>query len=125
MSEGAEIGEIERAPFWRLRVHVRQVVEVGRQGRLAVHRNRPRRGFAHLRAEAAVDRRDRQMPEEIDDEWSGEPLEELSEAWSDAGERGRRGIERKQYLGTQALQSSGRAIAASGAAASMPKIPRR
>ena len=41
--EGAEIGEIERAALGRLRVHVRQVVEVGRQGRLAVHRNRARR----------------------------------------------------------------------------------
>jgi hypothetical protein len=49
--EGAEIGQIERAAFGRLRVHVGQVIEVGRQGRLAVHRDRARR-----RTDAARDR---------------------------------------------------------------------
>ena len=38
--EGAEISEIERAALRRFGIHVGQVVEVGRQGRLAVHRNR-------------------------------------------------------------------------------------
>ncbi len=41
--EGAEISEIEPAALGRFRVDVRQVVEVGRQGRLAMHRNRARR----------------------------------------------------------------------------------
>ena len=41
--EGAEIGEIERAALGRLRIDVRQMVEVWRQGRLAMHRNRARR----------------------------------------------------------------------------------
>ncbi len=50
--EGAEISEIERAALGGLRIDVRQVVEVGRQGRLAMHRNRARR-----RTKAAGDRR--------------------------------------------------------------------
>ena len=41
--EGAEISEVEGAALGRLRIDVRQVVEVGRQGRLAMHRNRARR----------------------------------------------------------------------------------
>ncbi len=41
--EGAKIGKIERAALGGLRIHVGQVVEVRRQGRLAVHCNRARR----------------------------------------------------------------------------------
>ena len=52
--EGAEIGEIEPAALGRLRIDVGQVVEVGRQRRLAVHRDR-----AHRRADDARGRRRR------------------------------------------------------------------
>jgi hypothetical protein len=48
-------------------------------------RDRPGRRLAHLRCEAAVDQAARQVPQEVDDRRSDQPLDQDAETRSDAG----------------------------------------
>src|SRR5260221_1364706 len=61
---------------------------------------------AHFGRESPIDDACRQVPEQVDDGGSGEPLEELPEARPNTGKRRHRRVERKQIFGTQALATS-------------------